>query len=294
MYLVDHLPEDVTEDFLINSFTDLQDEIDDTVKKFKQMLKETNQHTDPVEPSQIQQPSSHNQLTSHDNLPPTSALPHLPDSLGNQLTHQNTSSSQQPTVSNPPQISTLPMSQPKIKNDPFTGDPMKWNTWHGLFTTMIDKQPLSVAEKMTHLQTLTTGKAHEAMTSPLTSTTQMPSRRIIFCSGEHTSMCHLDISTTSESLTAEDGSTHNKLQIMFGSAWSRNTYRHFYQDKNGSSAQHLWKLAKQFGSSKISHREVFGQLEESQLSTTTTHSHVSTKSRQKPELSQFQQFAWHQ
>ena len=67
-YLVDHLPEDITEDFLINSFTDFQDEIDDTVKKFKQMLKETNQHTDPVEPSQIQQPSSHNQPTSHDNL----------------------------------------------------------------------------------------------------------------------------------------------------------------------------------------------------------------------------------
>ena len=53
MYLVDHLPEDITEDFLTNSFTDLQDEIDDTVKKFKQMLKETNQHTDPLEPSQI-------------------------------------------------------------------------------------------------------------------------------------------------------------------------------------------------------------------------------------------------
>ena len=127
------------------------------------MLKETNQHTDPVEPSQIQQHSSHNQPTSHDNLPSTSALPHLPDSLGNQLTHQNTSSSQQPTVSSPPQVSTLPMSRPKIKNDPFTGDPMKWNTWHGLFTTMIDKQPLSVAEEMTHLQTLTTGKAYEAI-----------------------------------------------------------------------------------------------------------------------------------
>ena len=40
----------------------------------------------------------------------------------------------------------------------------------------------------------------------------------IFCSGDHTPMCHLDISTTNESLTAEDGSTHNKLQIMFGSA----------------------------------------------------------------------------
>ena len=39
MYLVDPLPEYITEDSLINSFTDVQDEIDDTVKKFKQMLK---------------------------------------------------------------------------------------------------------------------------------------------------------------------------------------------------------------------------------------------------------------
>ena len=38
-----------------------------------------------------------------------------------------------------------------------------------------------------------------------------------FCSGEYTSMCNLDI-LKNESLTAEDGSTHNKLQIMFGSA----------------------------------------------------------------------------
>ena len=49
----------------------------------------------------------------------------------------------------------------------------------------------------------------------------MPSRRIIFCSEEHTSMCHLDISRTSESLTAADEITHKKLQIMFGSAWTR-------------------------------------------------------------------------
>ena len=40
---------------------------------------------------------------------------------------------------------------------------MKWNTWHGLFTTMIDKQPISVAEKTTHLQTLITVKANEAI-----------------------------------------------------------------------------------------------------------------------------------
>ena len=111
MYLVDNLPEDITEDFLINSFTDLQDEIDDTVKKFKQLLKETNQHIDPVEPSQIQPPSSHNQPTSHENQPSTSALPQFPDSLRDQLTHQITSSSHHPTISNLLQVSTLPKIQ---------------------------------------------------------------------------------------------------------------------------------------------------------------------------------------
>ena len=157
------MPEYITEDSLMNSFTDVQDEIDDTVKKFKQMLEETNQHIDLVETSQIQPPSCHNQPTSHDNQPSTSALPHFPDSLRDQLTHQNTWSSQQPTISNPSKVSTLPMPRLKIKIDHFTGDLMKWNTCHGLFTSMIDKQPLSVAEKITHLQTLTTRKANEAI-----------------------------------------------------------------------------------------------------------------------------------
>ena len=110
MYRVDHLHENFTEDFLIISLTDLQDHIDYTVKKLQQMLKETNQHTDPVERSPIQPSSSQNLPASHNHLPSTSALPYLPDSLGGQLTHQTTSSSQQPTITNPKQVSTLPMS----------------------------------------------------------------------------------------------------------------------------------------------------------------------------------------
>ena len=115
-YLFDRLREDITEVLLVISFTDLQDKIDDRVKKFKQMLNKTNQHIDPevVEPSQIQPLSSENQPTSHDNLLTTSALPLLPASLGHQLTHQNRSSSQQPTITSPPQVSTLLMSRQKI------------------------------------------------------------------------------------------------------------------------------------------------------------------------------------
>ena len=53
MYLVGHLPEDITGYFLTNSLTDLQDEIDDTVRKFKKLHYETNQHTDSLESSKI-------------------------------------------------------------------------------------------------------------------------------------------------------------------------------------------------------------------------------------------------
>ena len=40
---------------------------------------------------------------------------------------------------------------------------MKWNLWYGLFTTLTHNQPLSLAEKMTHLQTLTAGIANQAI-----------------------------------------------------------------------------------------------------------------------------------
>ena len=51
----------------------------------------------------------------------------------------------------------------RLKMDAFTGDHRKWNKWHGRFTTMIDKQLLLVAEKVTHLQTLAIGNANEAV-----------------------------------------------------------------------------------------------------------------------------------
>ena len=40
---------------------------------------------------------------------------------------------------------------------------MKWNLWYGLFTTLIHNQPNSLAEKMTHLQTFTTGIAIQSI-----------------------------------------------------------------------------------------------------------------------------------
>ena len=40
---------------------------------------------------------------------------------------------------------------------------MKWSMWIGLFEATIHNQPISDQEKMTHLQTLTTGKANHAI-----------------------------------------------------------------------------------------------------------------------------------
>ena len=73
--------------------------------------------------------------------------------------HQPTSSRAQ--TSSHDNLSHL--SRPKLKIEPYDGDPMKWNLWYGLFTTLIHNQPISLAEKMTHLQTLTTGIANEAI-----------------------------------------------------------------------------------------------------------------------------------
>ena len=73
---------------------------------------------------------------------------------------------QQPTPSttlDPPHNTLTHLARPKLKNEPYDGDPMKWNLWYDLFKTLIHDQPISLAEKMTHLQTLTIGVANQAI-----------------------------------------------------------------------------------------------------------------------------------
>ena len=53
--------------------------------------------------------------------------------------------------------------KPKIKLDKYDGDLMKWITWFGLFQATFHSQRISDAEKLTHLQTLTTGNAYQAI-----------------------------------------------------------------------------------------------------------------------------------
>ena len=55
------------------------------------------------------------------------------------------------------------LCRPKIKIEQYDGNPFKWNTWFGLFKTIIHDQAISNAEKMTLLQTLTTGTAQQSI-----------------------------------------------------------------------------------------------------------------------------------
>ena len=52
---------------------------------------------------------------------------------------------------------------PKIKIEPFNGNLMKWSMWFGLYEATIHNQAISDSKNMTHLQTLTTGKAKQAI-----------------------------------------------------------------------------------------------------------------------------------
>ena len=52
---------------------------------------------------------------------------------------------------------------PKVKIEPFDKNPMKWSMWFGLFEAIFHNQPILDPKKMTHLQTLTTGKSNQAI-----------------------------------------------------------------------------------------------------------------------------------
>ena len=51
----------------------------------------------------------------------------------------------------------------KIKLDKYDGDPVKLNMWYGLIQATVHSQPMSDAEKLTHLQILTTGSSYQAI-----------------------------------------------------------------------------------------------------------------------------------
>ena len=56
---------------------------------------------------------------------------------------------------------SLPASLPKLKIAEFSGDPLEWPEWSGLFLSTVHAANIDTSLKMNHLKTLVTGKAKE-------------------------------------------------------------------------------------------------------------------------------------
>ena len=65
-----------------------------------------------------------------------------------------------------PPVAPMPrrsMNLPKLKLFEFSGDPLDWPEWSGLFTAIVDEADITDAEKMHYLKTTVTGKARDAI-----------------------------------------------------------------------------------------------------------------------------------
>ena len=58
---------------------------------------------------------------------------------------------------------SLPASLPKLKPAEFSGDPLEWPDWSGLFLSTVHIANIDTRVKMNHLKTLVTGKAKEVI-----------------------------------------------------------------------------------------------------------------------------------
>ena len=58
---------------------------------------------------------------------------------------------------------SLPASLPNLKLAEFSGDPLEWPEWSGLFLSTVHAANIDASLKMNHLKTLVTGKAKEVI-----------------------------------------------------------------------------------------------------------------------------------
>ena len=140
-YLIDNVL-DTTAEQIMNDLMDLQDESYAVMRLLKQ--------------SQLQ----HTTTTGSISPSTSTAVPPNPQ-LSPQVITGSSDNNPHPSLRNDVQTSNA--SFPKLKITPFDGNPMSWNLWFSLFKTLIDCKPLHDAEKMSHLQTLTVGRANEAI-----------------------------------------------------------------------------------------------------------------------------------
>ena len=58
---------------------------------------------------------------------------------------------------------SLPASVPKVKLTEFSGDPLEWPEWSGLFLSTVHAANIDASLKMTHIKVLVSGKAKEVI-----------------------------------------------------------------------------------------------------------------------------------
>ena len=142
LFLLDHLPENATADQLIVDFIKIQDEYDDLTEKFSSFFQsatanqpdETCNNRNEVD---LQQPADTiNATTSGETLAVDN---HIGPSIQNDPPNNTRLSSadvqpqadtQQPKPSKtlePPHNTLSHLARPKLKIEPYDGDPMKWN-----------------------------------------------------------------------------------------------------------------------------------------------------------------------
>ena len=220
-YLVDHPTEQATAEDLINRFTDIQDEHDDFMDEFRQMLQENTAETTPQQQNtnattvqvpqkadSVQQQtildrdSSQTSILSNSSHQPGSSIQQTAEDQNfsdsrdthqqvpqtgfeidrpplQQTEHDTTKANLSFNIVTEQQFIPAAVSQtssngqsranyslmtrpPKVKMEPCDGNPMKWSMCFGLFEATIHNQATSDIEKMTHLQTLLSGKANQA------------------------------------------------------------------------------------------------------------------------------------
>ena len=98
-----------------------------------------------------------NQLTTNNNMRNDTAPPHVAPPV--KLTAPPHNHFGPTRIEN----MSLPASLPKLKLAEFSGDPLEWPEWSGLFLSTVHAANIDISLKMNHLKPMVTGKAKEVI-----------------------------------------------------------------------------------------------------------------------------------
>ena len=114
--------------------------------------------TDPPAPQHQQQGTSAVQDRNRSQSPINNSRNRSAESRNRSTMNQTT-----PQVIYQPVLSSGASCLPKLKLTEFSGDPLEWPEWSGLFDVVVHQKPISDTEKMQYLKTSLTGQAKAAI-----------------------------------------------------------------------------------------------------------------------------------